>query len=137
MATKKSAPTKPKGKKSEPNRYVRWIWMAVIGPVAFLFLIVFLTSIGLFGALPTIEDLANPRSNLASEIISSDQENLGKFYIENRSNVHYSELSPKLVDALVSTEDARFYDHSGIDLRALFRVLVRTVLGPKTPKPQR
>lgn len=129
MATSKSSAGTKKGKKIEMPRYVRWIWMAILGPVAFLFLIVFLTSIGLFGSLPTIEDLANPRSNLASEIIASDQETLGKFYIENRSNVRYSELSPKLVDALVSTEDARFYDHSGIDLRALFRVLVRTVIG--------
>lgn len=103
--------------------------MVILGPILFLFLIVLLTSIGLFGSLPTIEDLANPRSNLASEIISSDQETIGKFYIENRSNVDYSELSPNLVNALISTEDARFYDHSGIDLRALFRVLVRTVLG--------
>ncbi len=129
MATTPKSPGKPKGKKTGIPRYIRWIWIAVLGPIAFLFLIVFLTSIGLFGSLPTIEDLANPRSNLASEIISSDQETLGKFYIENRSNVHYSELSPNLVNALVATEDARFYDHSGIDLRALFRVLVRTVIG--------
>ncbi|MFM2284784.1 MAG: hypothetical protein RLZZ543_281 [Bacteroidota bacterium] len=129
MATKKSSSAPAKGKKTELQKYIRYVWMAVLGPVAFLFLIVFLTSIGLFGSLPTIEDLANPRSNLASEIISSDQETLGKFYIENRSNVRYSELSPELVNALVATEDARFYDHSGIDLRALFRVIVKTVIG--------
>jgi penicillin-binding protein 1A len=94
-----------------------------------LFFITFVTSIGLFGSLPTIEDLANPRSNLASEIISSDQEIMGKFYVENRSRVRYSELTPTLVDALVSTEDSRFYDHSGIDFKAMFRVLFRTILG--------
>jgi penicillin-binding protein 1A len=116
---------KPSGKIS----WIKWVWIIVLTPVLSLFLLVFLTSIGLFGKLPTIEDLANPRSNLASEIISSDQEVIGKFYIENRSNVSYHELSPLLVDALVSTEDARFHDHAGIDLRALFRVLVRTVLG--------
>lgn len=124
---------KKTGKKTKKTTtkasWVKWIWIIILFPVLSLFLVVLLTSLGVFGSLPTIEDLANPRSNLASEIISSDQEVLGKFYIENRINVSYDQLSPKLVDALVSTEDARFYEHSGIDLRALFRVLVRTVLG--------
>jgi len=127
MAKKKakSGPPVP----DNTRRYIRWIWIAIAGPVVFLSLIVFLTSMGVFGALPTVEDLANPRSNLASEIISADQQTLGKFYIENRSNSRYEELSPKLVDALVSTEDIRFYDHSGIDFKALGRVLVKTVIG--------
>lgn len=111
------------------NKYVKWVWMAIAGPVVLLFVIVLLTSIGLFGRLPTIEDLANPRSNLASEIISADQQPIGKFYIENRSNVRFEELPKSIVDALISTEDARFYDHSGIDFRALGRVLVRTIIG--------
>jgi penicillin-binding protein 1A len=111
------------------NKYVKWVWMGIAGPVILLFVIVLLTSIGLFGRLPTIEDLANPRSNLASEIISADQQAIGKFYIENRSNVRFEELPKSIVDALISTEDARFYDHSGIDFRALGRVLVRTILG--------
>jgi penicillin-binding protein 1A len=119
-----------KKNKTEPlNKYVRWVWMLLAGPVLFVFLIVLLTSAGLFGRLPTIEDLANPRSNLASEIISADQAVIGKFYIENRSNVRYDALPPHLVDALISTEDARFYSHSGVDIRALFRVLIRTILG--------
>ncbi len=129
MADKKRSPSKPQSKNGGPSRLIRFIWMIVVGPIALLFLIIFLTSIGLFGSLPTIEDLANPRSNLASEIISSDQEILGKFYVENRSSVRYSQLSPTLVNALVSTEDSRFYEHSGIDFRALFRVLFRTILG--------
>ena len=129
MADKKRSPSKPQSKKGGPSRLVRLIWMIVVGPIALLFFITFLTSIGLFGSLPTIEDLANPRSNLASEIISSDQEIMGKFYVENRSRVRYSELTPTLVDALVSTEDSRFYDHSGIDFKAMFRVLFRTILG--------
>lgn len=114
---------------SGAGRFIKWIWLIVAGPVLFLFLMVMLTSAGLFGKLPTIEDLANPRSNLASEIISADQQVLGKFYVENRSNSRFQELSPKLVDALISTEDARFHEHAGIDVRALFRVVVRTILG--------
>ena len=103
MAKKTIAPQKKKGNRLSNVSWIKWVWMIVLGPVLFLILIVFLTSIGLFGSLPTIEDLANPRSNLASEIISSDQETIGKFYIENRSNVDYSELSPNLVNALIST----------------------------------
>jgi len=126
--TEKKASSKKK--RTEPiGKYIRWVWLIVAGPVLFLLTIVTLTSFGAFGQLPTIEDLANPRSNLASEILASDQSTLGKFYIENRSNVRFEDLNPTLVDALVSTEDARFYDHSGIDLRALFRVLVRTIIG--------
>lgn len=119
-----------KGKQSDTTKkLVKIVWLVITGPVLLLFLIVMLTSAGLFGKLPTIEDLANPRSNLASEIISADQQTIGKFYVENRSNSTFQELSPQLVDALVSTEDARFYEHAGIDVRALFRVLAKTVLG--------
>jgi len=70
---------------------------------------------GLFGAMPSFEDLENPNSNLATEIISSDGVVLGKFYNENRTAVKYKDLPKHLVDALVSTEDERFYEHSGID----------------------
>lgn len=119
-----------KGKQSDTTKkLVKIVWLVITGPVLLLFLIVMLTSAGLFGKLPTIEDLANPRSNLASEIVSADQQVIGKFYVENRSNSTFQELSPQLVDALVSTEDARFYEHAGIDVRALFRVLAKTVLG--------
>lgn len=119
-----------KGKQNDATKkLVKIVWLVITGPFLLLFLIVMLTSAGLFGKLPTIEDLANPRSNLASEIISADQQVIGKFYVENRSNSTFQELSPQLVDALVATEDARFYDHAGIDVRALFRVLAKTVLG--------
>jgi len=126
MATQKGKKAKDSGNKS---RLIRWVWLLITAPVLLVFLLVLLTSAGLFGRLPTIEDLANPRSNLASEILSADQVVIGKFYVENRSNIRYEELPPQLVDALIATEDARFYSHSGVDIRALFRVLVRTILG--------
>ena len=94
MATKKPVKPTKKNKESNSNSLIKWVWILVLTPVLSLFLLVLLTSLGVFGALPTIEDLANPRSNLASEIISSDQEVIGKFYIENRINVRYDELSP-------------------------------------------
>ena len=82
-----------------------------------------------FGDMPTFEELENPSTNLASEIISADGKVLGTYYIENRSNVSYSELSPHLVNALLAIEDIRFYEHSGIDQRALMRVVFGIVTG--------
>jgi len=105
------------------RRYIRgfWISWAVLIILAALFFIV--VAYGLFGKMPTFEELENPRSNLATEVISSDGKLLGKYYIENRSNTHYEELSPNVINALIATEDARFEDHSGIDIIAIFRVM--------------
>ena len=75
-----------------------------------------------FGPMPTFEELENPETNLATEIISADGKILGTYYIENRSNVSYADISPDLINALIAIEDVRFYEHSGIDKRALFRV---------------
>lgn len=75
-----------------------------------------------FGEMPTFEELENPETNLATEIISADGKLLGTYYIENRSNVSYADISPDLINALIAIEDVRFYEHSGIDLIALFRV---------------
>ncbi len=91
-----------------------------------LSIILFLTlvRVGLFGRLPSITELQNPNSNLASEIYSADSVLLGKYYVNNRSNVSFDELSPWLVKALISTEDERFYDHSGVDVKSILRAVV-------------
>jgi len=73
--------------------------------------------------------LENPKSNLASEIISCDGKLLGTYFVENRSNIDYAHLSPHLVNALIATEDLRFYKHSGVDVHALGRVFGKTVIG--------
>lgn len=86
-------------------------------------------SIGWLGFMPSFEELENPKSKLASEVISADQKVLGSFYLENRSNIHYSELSPWLIKALIATEDFRFEKHSGIDGIALIRVLRGMITG--------
>ncbi len=78
--------------------------------------------------MPSFADLENPRSSLATDVYSADGQILGKFYVENRSQVDFEDLSPHLVHALVDTEDERFYEHSGIDIRSLFRVLVKTAV---------
>ncbi|MBO7224407.1 MAG: penicillin-binding protein [Bacteroidales bacterium] len=88
-----------------------------------------LLSLGVLGFMPTFEQLENPKANLATEVYSDSGELIGYIGIQNRSNVTYKDISPNLINALVATEDVRFYEHSGIDLRSLFRVLTKTVLG--------
>jgi penicillin-binding protein 1A len=81
------------------------------------------------GPMPTFEELENPESNLASEVYSSDGELLGTYFIENRSNVNYRDISPNLINALIAIEDVRFEDHSGIDIKALMRVSYGVLTG--------
>lgn len=102
------------------------MWLLVLTPIVLLFVVV--TSISYFGDLPSFEELENPNSNLASLVYSADAKVLGKYYYQNRSNIHYNELSPNLINALKATEDIRFEKHSGVDLRGLFRVLFKTVI---------
>ena len=116
-------------KKTSQRQKVFSVWLFVLSPIIILLVTLYLTSVGLFGDLPSFEQLENPKSNLATEIISSDGVVLGKYFFENRSNVKYHELSPMLVNALLSTEDIRFKSHSGIDVRALLRAVKGIVTG--------
>lgn len=115
------------GKKQTARKYIFRTWFLVLFPVVFVFTI--LAGLIAFADLPSLEELENPKANLASEVISSDMQVLGKFYIENRTDVAFSELSPHLVNALVATEDARFYKHSGVDIKALFRSIAGVIKG--------
>src|ERR1700752_5222194 len=110
-------------------KYIILTWLIVISPVLLFFTVILLTSMGTFGELPEVEELQNPKNNLASIVYSSDGNVLGKFYKENRVNVKYSEISPNLVHALIATEDARFMEHSGVDLKALFRSVTGVLTG--------
>jgi penicillin-binding protein 1A len=105
------------------RKLVKWFWLLVLSIPVGIFLLFFVTSLGLFGPLPSIEDIANPPTKLASQIISSDGVEIGKFFLENRTNVQFDELSPDLVNALVATEDERFYSHAGIDFKGLARAI--------------
>ena len=115
--------------KNSPIKYIVITWLVIICPVLLFFLVVMLTSMGTFGELPEVEELQNPKNNLASIVYSSDGNVLGKFYKENRVNAKYNELSPNLVNALIATEDARFMEHSGVDLKALFRSVTGVLTG--------
>jgi penicillin-binding protein 1A len=97
-------------------------WAVILFFVFSVSLFFFLLSQGVMGKMPTFEQLENPSENLATRIYSSDLELLGTYFTENRSRVSYNDLSPHLIDALIATEDIRFYKHSGIDFRALPRV---------------
>ena len=124
-----STPQKKESNRAKRSRLIRWAWGIVYIPVAMLAIVLTLTAFGVFGKLPTFEELENPKSALATEIYSEDGKLLGSFFIENRSNVGYDELAPALVAALVATEDARYYSHSGIDFISLARVAVKTLVG--------
>ncbi|KOS06920.1 penicillin-binding protein [Flavobacterium akiainvivens] len=105
------------------KRYVKNFWK--IFGFGFLGIILFflLASWGVFGHMPDFKQLEDPSYNVATEIISSDGQTLGKFYLENRTPVKFADLPQNLVDALVATEDERFYEHSGIDARGTLRAI--------------
>ncbi|QOD60017.1 transglycosylase domain-containing protein [Polaribacter haliotis] len=107
------------------KKYIKWFWGIVLGGFGFLILLFLFASWGWLGALPTFEDLENPETNLATEVISIDGKTIGKYATENRTPIHYNELPQNLVNSLVATEDERFYEHSGIDFRGTARAVLK------------
>ncbi len=122
MATPKKKVSK-KETGSNFSSYIKGFWILFLSGLGALALVFLLASWGVFGKLPTFEELENPESNLATEILSSDGKTLGKFYNENRTPVKYDDLPQNLIDAVVATEDRRFYEHSGIDVRGTARAV--------------
>jgi penicillin-binding protein 1A len=118
---------KKQRKSSTPSfrPFIRGFWIFFIFGTLSVALVFLLASWGVFGEMPTFERLENPQTNLATEIISSDVKTLGKFFLDdNRTDIPYSEIPTNLVDALIATEDARFFEHSGIDVRGTLRALI-------------
>lgn len=108
--------------KSEQSKYAKRLWIIGMAPLTLMILLI----VGaFFSGLPNINTLANPKINLATEILSSDGKVLGSYYKENRSDVRFDNLPPHLVNALIATEDARFRQHSGIDFKGLMRAVVK------------
>lgn len=105
------------------KKYITTFWLAFLGLGVTIILFFLCASWGVFGAMPTFDELENPSSNVATEIISSDGKTIGKFYLENRVPVKFEDLPPHLVQALIATEDERFYGHSGIDARGTLRAV--------------
>ena len=122
MAKKKAV------KKDKPvsfRKYIKWFWITIASGFGSILLIFLLASWGVFGALPTFEELENPQKNIASQVISADGVTLGKYFYRNRTPIGFDELPDNLVKALIATEDERFYEHSGIDFRGTARAVVK------------
>ena len=100
-------------------------WLIVIGVISVLFIIF---GIYIFSGLPSIEELENPRPQLATKVFSADGQLIGKFFIENRIESDIDSLPPQLIQALISTEDRKFYDHWGVDLIRFFQAMVKNVM---------
>ena len=105
------------------KKIIKWFWGLFAGGILAFILLFLLASWNVFGKLPTFEELENPESNLATKILSADGQQLGTYYNENRTPIKYEDLPQHLVDALVATEDERYYEHSGIDFRGTARAI--------------
>lgn len=100
-----------------------------MGPIVSFLLIILLVNWGVFGDLPKVDELLNPKNNLATIVYSGDMKIIGKYYSENRVNVQFAELDSDIVNALIATEDARFYEHSGVDVKAIARAVTGVFRG--------
>ncbi len=119
-----------KGRFSLGIKILIGVWVLFFVGIFSVYMVFKLISDGKIGYLPPIEDLQNPKSSFATEIYSCDMKTLGRYFFSegNRIYTPYEEISPYIIDALISTEDARFEEHSGIDGRAIFRVAFKTIL---------
>ena len=108
------------------KKITKWFWFLLVTPFAALAILLCL--VWAFADIPSIEELENPDSKLATQVIAEEGEILTTYHIENRTFVSYDELAPSLIQAAVATEDKRFYKHSGVDLPSLARVLFKTLL---------
>lgn len=123
MAKKKETTNKVRA--IDFSKYIRWFWILFVSGILVFILLFLLASWGALGEMPDHTRLENPETNLATEIISSDGKTLGKFYFnDNRTPVAYEDLPEHLVNALIATEDIRYYKHSGIDSRGTLRALL-------------
>jgi penicillin-binding protein 1A len=107
------------------KKYLKWFWGVVLGGFTLVLVLFLYTAWDPFEVLPSFEQLENPQTNLATEVISIDGKTIGKYATENRTPVHFRELPNNLVNALTATEDERFYEHSGIDFKGLARAVLK------------
>ena len=120
----KKSNSKPVKKSTGFRKYIVGFWTIFGIGIMILILLFLLAGWGAFGEMPEFEELENPESNLATEIFSADGETIGKYYSENRTPIKYEDLPTHLIQALVATEDERYYEHSGIDAKGTLRAAV-------------
>jgi penicillin-binding protein 1A len=107
------------------KKYLKWFWGVILGGFTLILVLFLYTAWDPFEVLPSFEELENPQTNVATEVISIDGKTIGKYATENRTPVHFRELPNNLVNALTATEDERFYEHSGIDFKGLARAVLK------------
>ena len=106
--------------------FLKWFWGLFVAGVVVVVAVFWMRTKGWLGCLPPLEELQNPKNKYASEVFSADMQSLGRYYRQaNRVGVQYSDLSPELVEALIATEDARFYNHTGVDFKAFMRAVLK------------
>ncbi|WP_443944768.1 transglycosylase domain-containing protein [Pedobacter sp. AW1-32] len=115
----------------DTKRYSLRIWKILIAGIAIFAIFISMIGFGLFGALPSFRDIEHPKSNQASEIIAEDGRPLGTYFVQNRSNVAYKEISANVINGLIATEDTRFKEHSGIDFQRTFTIIFYNLIGKK------
>lgn len=130
MATRKRKSSK---RNKHTNKYITWrilkyVLLAIISIICVCALLVASVYIGFWGTLPTYDELRHIRNDEASMLYTEDGEMIGKYYIENRTNINYKNIPSNAIDALVATEDARFYQHEGVDKISMARVFFKTFL---------
>ncbi|WP_316842643.1 transglycosylase domain-containing protein [Pedobacter gandavensis] len=113
------------------RRYNFNIWKLLIAGIVLFALFIISVGFGLFGELPSFRDIEHPKSNQASEVITEDGKILGTYFVQNRSNVTYDQISPNVINALIATEDIRFKEHSGIDFKRTFTIFLYAIIGKK------
>jgi len=122
--SKDNKKVKNKKKGISKRRWVFYFWIIYLLGVLSIAFVFFLADQGVFGEMPSFEQLENPETNLATEVISADGETIGKYYQENRTPITYDDLPDEALEALIATEDVRYYKHSGIDIKGTLRAVV-------------
>ena len=111
--------------KAFKKKFAIWFWSLLSAGLVAIVLVFWMITKGWLGYLPPLDELQNPKNKFATEVISSDMQLLGRYYRnENRVGVAYTDISPNMINALIATEDVRFYDHTGVDLKSLFRAVI-------------
>ena len=108
------------------KKFAAWFWCIFSTGIVTIVLVFWMITNGWLGYLPPLDELQNPKNKYATEVISADMQLLGRYYRnENRVSVTYPEISPNMINALIATEDVRYYEHTGVDLKSLFRAVIK------------
>ena len=111
------------GKAKKPINWIRIFWKTYFISIGVFVIFLLAINFGLLGEMPDSTEIENPSASLASQVYAQDGTPMGKFYLEDRTNVKYRDISPYLIQALVATEDKRFHDHYGVDGEGILRAV--------------